>query len=101
MYFGTTLRALASQAEHQQGITEFAARLSAEVAQDPDYELLDLLPTHRSQITCSHNGRRYVLHPDASFQLSNQGDWDWCLLEYERRAVTPERVPDWLRGYRR
>ena len=101
VYIGSALRAIASQSEHQRGITEFAARLSAEVAQDPDYELLDLLPTHRSQITYWHSGRRFVLHPDASFQLSYQGDWHWCLLEYERRAVTPKRVPDRLRGYRR
>lgn len=102
VYFGTALRALASQAEHQQGITEFAASLSAEVGHDPDYELLDLLPTHRSQITYhAPNHQHFVLHPDASFQLSYQGDWDWCLLEYERRAVTPKRVPERLRGYRR
>ncbi len=100
VYFGSALRALDSQAEHQWGITEFAARLSAEVGHDPDYELLDLLPTHRSQITY-WQGDPYVLHPDASFQLGYQGDWDWCLLEYERRAVTPKRVPERLRGYRR
>ena len=109
VYFGSALRAIASQSDHQRGITEFAARLSAEVAArlsaevagDPDYELLDLLPTHRSQITYWHSGNRYVLHPDASFQFGHQGDWDWCLLEYERRAVTPKRVPERLRGYRR
>ena len=102
VYFGTALRALASQADHQQGITEFAARLSAEVAHHRDYELLDLLPTHRSQITYhARNQQHFVLHPDASFQLGYQGDWDWCLLEYERRAVTPKRAPERLRGYRR
>ena len=102
VYFGTALRALASQSDHQRGITEFAARLSAEVAQDPDYELLDLLPTHRSQITYhALNHQHFVLHPDASFQLGYQGDWDWCLVEIERRAVTPKRVPERLRGYRR
>ncbi|MCY4374560.1 MAG: replication-relaxation family protein, partial [Spirochaetaceae bacterium] len=101
VYVGTALRAIASQPEHQRGITEFAARLRAEAAHNADYELLDLLPTHRSQITYWHSDRRYILHPDASFQLSYQGDWDWCLLEYERRAVTPKRVPERLRGYRR
>lgn len=102
VYFGSALRALASQHDHQRSITEFAARLSAEVAYAPDYELLDLLPTHRSQITYhAPNHQHFVLHPDASFQLSYQGDWDWCLLEYERRAVTPKRVPERLRGYRR
>ncbi len=100
-YFGSALRALASQTDHQQGITEFAARLAAEVTRHPDYELLNLLPTHRSQITYWHSGSRCVLHPDASFQLGDQGDWDWCLLEYERPAVTPKRVPERLRGYRR
>ena len=101
VYIGSALRALASQTDHQQGITEFAARLTAEVARHPDYELLNLLPTHRSQITFWQSGNRYVLHPDAAFQLSYQGDWDWCLIEYERRAVTPKRVPERLRGYRR
>ena len=101
IYVGSAVRAIASQHDHQRGITEFAAMLSAEVAQDPDYEILDLLPTHRSQITYWHSGNRYVLHPDSSFQLSYQGDWDWCLIEYERRAVTPKRVPERLRGYRR
>ncbi len=101
VYFGTALRAIASQHDHQRGITEFAAMLSAEVAQDPDYEILDLLSTHRSQISYEHGGTRYVLHPDSSFQLSFQGDWDWCLIEHERRAVTPKRVPERLHGYRR
>ena len=70
-------------------------------ARDQDYELLDLLPTHRSQITYWHRNRRCVLHPDASFQLSCLGDWHHCLPEFERRAVTPKRVPERLRGYLR
>ena len=101
VYIGSALRAIASQSEHQRGITEFVAMLTTEAVHNADYELLDLLPTHRSQITYWHSGRRYVLHPDASFQLGHQGDWDWCLLEYERRAVTPKRIPERLRGYRR
>ena len=102
-YIGTALRAIASQGQHQAGITDFAARLSAEVARSPDHdhELLDLLPTHRSQISYRTGFRHFVLHPDASFQLGYQGDWDWCLLEYERRATTPKRVPERLRPYRR
>ncbi|MYD87115.1 MAG: hypothetical protein F4Y14_13605, partial [Acidobacteria bacterium] len=61
VYFGTALRALDSQAEHQHGITELAARLSAEVGYDPDYELLDLLPTNRSQITYHAPKQQHVL----------------------------------------
>ena len=34
-------------------------------------------------------------------QLSRQGDWDWRLLEYERRATTPKRVAERLRPYQR
>ena len=97
-YFGTALRAIASQHQHQAGITEFAARLSAEVARSPDHELLDLLPTQRSQISYRSGFRHFVLHPDASFQLGCQGGWDWCLVEYERRATTPKRVPERLRA---
>ena len=102
-YIGTALRAIASQRQHQAGITEFAARLSAEVARSPghDHELLDLRPTQRSQISYRSGFKNFVLHPDASFQLGYQGDWDWCLLEYERRATTPKRVPERLRPYRR
>ena len=101
IYFGTALRAIASQQKHQAGITEFAAQLSAEVAHSPDHELLDLLPTQRSQISYRAGFPHFVLHPDASFQLGYRGDWDWCLLEYERRATTPKRVPERLRPYRR
>jgi hypothetical protein len=71
------------------------------VSRSPDHELLDLLPTQRSQISYRTGFRHFVLHPDASFQLSFKGDWDWCLLEYERRATTPKRVPERLRPYRR
>ena len=102
-YIGTSLRAIASQRQQQAGITDFAARLSAEVARSPDHEheLLDLLPTQRSQISYCSGFKNFVLHPDASFQLGYQGDWDWCLLEYERRATATERVPERLRPYRR
>ena len=100
-YFGTALRAIASQREHQAGIADFAARLSADVARSSDHELLDLLPTQRSQISYRTGFRRFVLHPVASFQLSFKGDSDWCLLEYERRATTPKRVPERLRPYGR
>ena len=98
-YFGTVMRALTTQSDHQRGITEFAARLTAEAARNFDYELLALLPTYSSQITYWNRGPSYVVHPDVSFQLGYQGDWDWCLLEYERRAVMPKRVPEHLRGY--
>lgn len=102
VYIGISLRSLASQRDHQRGIVGFAARLSAEVGALPDeYELFDLLPTHRSQISYDAEGARQLLLPDVSFQLAHLGYFEWCLFEYERRATTPRRLPTRLRSYER
>ena len=100
-YIGSLVQTAANQHRHQAGVTEFCARLSAEAARSPDHELLDLLPTQRSQISYEHQWTRYPLYPDASFQLRAHDDWHWCLVEFERRATTPRRVPERLRAYRR
>ena len=42
-----------------------------------------------------------MLLPDVSFQLVHLGDFEWCLVEYERRATTPRRLPTRLRRYER
>ena len=39
------------------------------------HTLLDLLSTHRSQITYRHNDTDYVIHRDASFQLVYKDEW--------------------------
>ncbi|MXY79700.1 MAG: hypothetical protein F4Y94_08465, partial [Chloroflexi bacterium] len=101
VYAGTALRALAFQREHQRGLAEFVAMLVRDAARSRDHQLLDLLPTHRSQITYRHRETNYAIHPDASFQLGYQDEWTWCLLEYERRAVTPKRLPERLESYAR
>ncbi|MYI65475.1 MAG: hypothetical protein F4107_05960 [Gemmatimonadetes bacterium] len=102
VYIGSSLRSLASQRDHQRGIVSFASRLSAEVGALPDeYELFDLLPTHRSQISYDAAGARQLLLPDVSFQLAHLGYFEWCLFEYERRATTPRRLPTRLRSYER
>ncbi|MDE2967167.1 MAG: replication-relaxation family protein [Chloroflexota bacterium] len=100
-YIGSLVQTAAKQHRHQAGVTDFCARLSAETARSSDHELLDLLPTQRSQISYEHRWTRYPLYPDASFQLRAHDDWHWCLLEFERRATTPRRVPERLRAYRR
>ena len=100
-YIGSLVQTAANQHRHQAGVTEFCARLSAEAARSPDHELLDLLPTQRSQISYEHQWTRYPLYPDASFQFRADDDWHWCLVEFERRATTPRRVPERLRAYRR
>ena len=101
VYPGTTLRTTISQLEHHTGITDFAAALMAEVARSPDYEVLELLPTSRSTIGYWYSWTNYVLHPDASFTLDYKGRWAPCLLEFERRATTPKRIPARLESYRR
>ena len=101
VYAGTALRAIASQMEHHDAITGFAAALSAETARSPDYEVLDLMPTSRSAVGYRWDWTNYVVHPDASFQLAYQERWRFYLLEFERRATTPRRVLTRLGNYRR
>ena len=100
-YAGTALRALAAQREHQRGLAEVVSMLAFGAARSRDHQLLDLLPTHRSQITYRHRDTNYAIHPDASFQLGHKDAWTWYLLEYERRAVTPKRLPERLESYAR
>ncbi|MDE0116009.1 MAG: replication-relaxation family protein [bacterium] len=101
VYAGTALRALASQPRHHGGVVNFAAALTAEVARSPDHDLFDLLPTHRSSIGYRCNRTNYMIHPDASFTLEYKGKWHPFLLEFERRATTPKRIPQRLASYRR
>ena len=101
VYSGTGLRAIASQMEHHDAITGFAAALSVETARSPDYQVLDLMPTSRSAVGYRWDWTNYVVHPDASFQLAYQGQWRFYLLEFERRATTPRRVRTRLGNYRR
>ena len=101
VYAGTALRALASQTRHHSGVTGFAAALSAEVTHSPDYDLFDLLPTPRSSIGYRCHRTNYVIHPDASFTLEYKGLWRPFLLEFERRATTPKRIPQRLASYQR
>jgi len=101
VYAGTALRALASQPRHHGGVIDFAASLTAEVARSPDHDLFDLLPTHRSSIGYRRGRTNYAIHPDASFTLEYKGRWLPFLLEFERRATTPKRIPRRLASYRR
>ena len=101
VYAGTALRSIASQIEHHDAITGFAAALSAETAHSPDYEVLDLMPTSRSAIGYRWDWTNYVVHPDASFQLAYQERWRFYFLEFGRRATTPRRVRTRLGNYRR
>lgn len=101
VYAGSALRALASQMRHHCGVTDFAAGLSAEVARSQDYDLFDLLPTHRASIGYRCHRTNYVIHPDASFTLEYKGKWLPFLLEFERRATTPGRIPQRLASYQR
>ena len=103
VYAGTALRAIASQMEHHDAITGFAAMLSAEAARsnNHDYEVFDLMPTSRSAVGYRWDWTNYVVHPDASFQLAYQGRFRFYLLEFERRATTPRRVRTRLGNYRR
>ena len=99
-YAGSALRSIASQMEHHDGLTGFAAALSAEAARSQEYGVLDLLPTPRSSIGYRYDWTTYVVHPDASFTLDLRDGYRYCLLEFERRAITPKRVRARLENYR-
>ena len=100
-YAGSALRSIASQMEHHDALTGFAAALSADAARSQEYGVLDLLPTSRSAIGYYYHGTNYVVHPDASFTLDLRDGYRYCLLEFERRAITPKRVRARLENYRR
>ena len=100
-YAGSALRAVASQMEHHDALTGFAAVLTAEAARSQDYGVLDLLPTSRSSIGYRYDWTTYVVHPDASFTLDLRDGYRYCLLEFERRAITPKRIRARLENYRR
>ena len=78
-----------------------AAMFTAEAAKSRDYQLLEMLPTARSSIGYYFQGQYYVVHPDATFWLAYRGQWRPYFIEVERRAVTPKRVRERLRNYRR
>ena len=101
VHAGTALRSLASQQDHQDAIATCAAMLTAEAAKSGDCQLLELLPTSRSSIGYYFQGQYYVAHPDATFWLAHRGEWRPYFLQVERRAVTPKRVRQRLRNYRR
>ena len=101
VYSGTALRSLASQQDHQDAIATTSAMFTAEAARSRDYQLLEMLPTHRSSVGYYFQGQYYVVHPDATFWLAYRGKWRPYFIEVERRAVTPKRVRERLRNYRR
>ncbi len=100
-YRGSSLRTMASQMDHHDSLTQFAAALSAETTRSQGFEVLDLQPTSRSPIGYNYFGTNYVVHPDAAFLLGYWGQWRDCLLEFERRATTPKRVRARLTNYQR
>ena len=71
------------------------------MSRSPDHDLFDLLPTHRSSIGYRRGRTNYAIHPDASFTLEYRGKWLPFLLEFERRATTPKRIPRRLASYHR
>ena len=101
VYLGTSLRTIASQVDHHDAVTGFAAAVAAEAARSEAYEVFDLQPTSRSTIGYKYNDTNYVLHPDAAFILGCWGYTRHCLLEFERRAITPKRIRNRLTNYLR
>ena len=98
---GTSLRTIASQKDHHDAVTSFAATITEEAVRSDAYEVFDLQPTSRSTIGYKYRDTNYVVHPDAAFVLGRWGYTRHCLLEFERRAITPKRIRARLTNYRR
>ncbi len=101
VYRGSSLRTIASQMDHHDAVTGFAAAITAEAARSEAYKIFDLQPTSRSTIGYKYNETNYVVHPDAAFILGRWGYTRHCLLEFERRAITPKRIRARLTNYLR
>ena len=86
---GSSLRDITSQMDHHAAVTSFAATTTGEAARSEACEIFDLQPSSRSTIGYKYNDTNYVLHPDAVFLLGRWGYTRHCLLEFGRRAITP------------
>ena len=86
---------------HHAGVTGFAAALSAEVARSPDYDLFDLLPTHRSSIGYRYDWTTYVIHPDAVLHPGVPGPVPSVPPGVRAAGRDAEAHPQRLESYRR
>ena len=105
---GVKLRLLASQARHTAELYETVSLLAEGCRGRRDVELLEIVPPDRSErwvpfgrVLRGGRRRHHGVRPDASGVVSvASGIVRPFMLEYERRASTPEKMEERLRPYR-
>ena len=105
---GVKLRLLASQARHTAELYETVSLLAEGCRGRRDIELLEIVPPDRSErwvpfgrVLRGGRRRHHGVRPDASGVASvASGIVRPFMLEYERRASTPEKMDERLRPYR-
>ena len=73
IYHGSSLRTIATQMDHHDAVTSFAATLTTEVTHPEAHEVFDLQPTSRSTIGYKYNDINYVLHPGCCLHPGSLG----------------------------
>ena len=98
---GGRLRQLAGQLRHTDGVHRFVSLLAEACRSSEDAQLLEALPSHRSERWFVVGGRYYGVRPDASGVVRTGTAHVPFLLEYEERATTPTAASSRLDPYRR
>ena len=98
---GGRLRQLAGQLRHTDGVHRFVSLLAEACRSSEDAQLLEALPSHRSERWFVVGGRYYGVRPDASGVVRAGRAHVPFLLEYEERATTPTAASSRLDPYRR
>ena len=94
---GGKLRVVSRQLEHLDGITEFFSVLGGGTE---GLDVVEVLPTHRSERWARIGRRMRAILPDGAFVAKTRDSVVPFALEFERRAVTPKLMNQRLRPYK-
>ena len=94
---GGKLRVVSRQLEHLDGITEFFSALGGGTE---GLDVVEVLPTHRSERWARIGRRMRAILPDGAFVAKMRDSVVPFALEFERRAVTPKLMNQRLRPYK-
>ena len=99
---GGKLKVAGRQLRHLDGIVEFFSLMgyAGDMAGD-GLEVLEVLPTHRSERWAQIGKRKRGILPDASFILRVGSEVVPFVLEYERRAIVDRNMAQRLAPYKR
>ena len=94
---GGKLRVVSRQLAHLDGITEFFSALGGGTE---GLDVVEVLPTHRSERWARIGRRMRAILPDGAFVAKTKDSVIPYAVEFERRAVTPKLMNQRLRPYK-